>query len=343
MKMMMMVNKDWGRLGRMIPLPTEGPDAHRDPPSSWEPPVPTSCLWGGSRQRAGGHGVTAGGSQRSCQGGRAEREQEDMGTRDRGPELAVASLSQRGLGVTGGRGARGTHEDRRAVMGLCPLRPAEPLQILLSGIWPPNAAAGSRLGAGPGPARATPRPHARGARSWRAKTTAPACPRTPSHGHQRPAGWDSHHWRGTEPRTEPQDRAPGQSPGQPLPAALTWTMALEPTTSSTCPLRLVPLGSVKLTISAYWANWGGGGQAEVGGQGGMAGSTAQPPTPPHAPHACPEAQGGGGGGGRARGRCCLASPSPERARVPSAVPRAPQEGKPSRVLLWGQRPRGFTP
>lgn len=39
------------------------------------------------------------------------------------------------------------------------------------------------------------------------------------------------------------------------PPGLTWTMALEPMTSRTCPLRLVPLGSMKFTISAYWANW----------------------------------------------------------------------------------------
>lgn len=66
------------------------------------------------------------------------------------------------------------------------------------------------------------------------------------------------------------DKSPGQSPGPPPAshhAGLTWTTALEPITSRTCPLRLVPLGSIKLTISAYWANWEGQGQGEMGGGG----------------------------------------------------------------------------
>jgi len=72
--------------------------------------------------------------------------------------------------------------------------------------------------------------------------------------------------RGTDPRDRPP---PGQTPGPHVPhhAGLTCTMALEPITSRTCPLRLVPLGSAKFTISAYWANWRVGGR--VRGVGGI--------------------------------------------------------------------------
>lgn len=67
---------------------------------------------------------------------------------------------------------------------------------------------------------------------------------------------------GQNPGTEPQAMQRLYIPhptASPLPlrprcAGLTWTMALEPITSKTCPLRLVPLGSMKFTISAYWAN-----------------------------------------------------------------------------------------
>lgn len=95
------------------------------------------------------------------------------------------------------------------------------------------------------------------------------------------------------------DRAPGQSPRprsthtSPVPPrprrpVLTWTMALEPITSRTCPLRLVPLGSMKLTISAYWANC----RDRVGVRwGGLLSPSPTAPCSPHPPalptRACP--------------------------------------------------------
>ena len=36
---------------------------------------------------------------------------------------------------------------------------------------------------------------------------------------------------------------------------LTWTTALLPVTSNTCPLRLLPSGNVSVTISAYLGNF----------------------------------------------------------------------------------------
>ena len=61
---------------------------------------------------------------------------------------------------------------------------------------------------------------------------------------------------------------------------LTCTTALVPDTSSTCPLLWVPLGRVKLTISAYWANWQEGRAAQSHSEvRGLLPSLPQPQAP----------------------------------------------------------------